>query len=95
MPITISKDLYACFDMLEQQLGQMRVSDRTIVRDDGDKPPTIGFLTSFQMPDIERFTGIGCPRAHLRLYSLVMRALGRDDRQLVALFPLSLSGPAQ
>ena len=47
------------------------------------------------MPDIERFSGIGCPRAHLRLYSLVMRALGRDDAQLVALFPLSFSGSTQ
>ena len=95
MPITISKDLHACLGRLEQQLGQMRVSDRIIVRDDGDRPPTVGLLTSFQMPNIERFTSIGCPRARLRLYSLIMRALGRDDGQLVALFPLSLSGLAQ
>ena len=44
---------------------------------------------------MERFTSIGCPRAHLKLYSLVMRALSRDDTQLVALFPLSLSGTTQ
>ena len=31
----------------------------------------------------------------LKLYDLVMRALGRDDGQLVALFPLSSSGLAQ
>ncbi|RVW63359.1 hypothetical protein CK203_060591 [Vitis vinifera] len=32
---------------------------------------------------------------HLRLYSTVMRAHGIDDAQLVALFPMSLSGAAQ
>ena len=72
MPILIYEDLHAC-------LGQMRVFDRTIVWDDSDKPSIISSLTSFQMPDIKRFTGFGFPRAHLRLYSLVMRALGRDD----------------
>ena len=47
------------------------------------------------MPNIERFIGIRCPRAHLKLLSLVMRALARDDTHLVALFPLSWSGAAQ
>ena len=47
------------------------------------------------MPEIERYTGIGCPRIHLRLYSTVMRAHGLDDAQMVMLFPMSLSGAAQ
>ncbi|RVW79679.1 hypothetical protein CK203_042421 [Vitis vinifera] len=47
------------------------------------------------MPDIERYTGIGCPRLHLRLYSTVMRAHGLDEPQMITLFPLSLSGAAQ
>ncbi|KAL6320790.1 hypothetical protein AAG906_008790 [Vitis piasezkii] len=45
--------------------------------------------------DIERYSGIGCPKIHLRLYSTVMRAHGIDDSQLVALFPMLLSGAAQ
>ncbi|RVW87079.1 Transposon Ty3-I Gag-Pol polyprotein [Vitis vinifera] len=49
----------------------------------------------FRMPEIERYTGIGCPRIHLRLYSTVMRAHGLDDAQMVMLFPMSLSGAAQ
>ncbi|RVW12671.1 hypothetical protein CK203_116473 [Vitis vinifera] len=47
------------------------------------------------MPDIERYSGIGCPKIHLRLYNTLMRAHGMDDAQLVALFPMSLSGAAQ
>ncbi|KAL6328275.1 hypothetical protein AAG906_034418 [Vitis piasezkii] len=42
----------------------------------------------FRMPDIERYSGIGCPKIHLRLYNTVMRAHGIDDAQLVALFPI-------
>ena len=57
----------------------MRILDRTIVWDDIDKPPTVSLLAGFQMSDKERFTTIGCPRAHPRLYNLFMRALGRDD----------------
>ena len=49
----------------------------------------------FRMPDIERYTGIGCPRIHLRLYSTMMRAHGLDESQMITLFPLSLSGVAQ
>ena len=47
------------------------------------------------MPGIERYTGIGCPKIHLRLYSTVMRAHGLDKVQLIMFFPMSLSGAAQ
>ena len=94
MPFPISEDLHACLDRLEQQLGHMKVSDMTMVWDDSDRPSIVSSLTSFQMPNIKRFTYVGCPRAHLRPYSLVMRSFGRDEGQLVALFPLFFSGLA-
>ena len=46
----------------------------------------------FQMPNIEHYSGIGCPEIHLRLYNTVMRVHGIDDAQLVVFFPMSLSG---
>ena len=49
----------------------------------------------FRMLEIERYTGIGCPCIHLRLYSTVMRTHGLDEAQMVMLFPMSLSGAAQ
>lgn len=52
-------------------------------------------LTKFKMLDIERYTGIGFSHIHLKLYSIVMRALGLDETQLITLIPLSLSGIAQ
>ncbi|RVW73138.1 hypothetical protein CK203_060274 [Vitis vinifera] len=49
----------------------------------------------FRMPEIERYTSVGCPRIHLKLYNIVMRALGLDEAQLLTLFPLSFSGTTQ
>ena len=49
----------------------------------------------FLMTDIERYTGIGCPRIHLQLYSAVMCGHRLDEAQMIMLFPLSLSGAAQ
>ena len=48
----------------------------------------------FRMPDIERYTGIGCPSIHLQLYNTVMRMHRLDETQMIMLFPLSLSGAA-
>ena len=52
-------------------------------------------LVEFRMPDIERYTGIGCPRIHLQLYSVVMHGQRLDEAQMIMLFPLLLSGGAQ
>ncbi|RVW90740.1 hypothetical protein CK203_046422 [Vitis vinifera] len=57
--------------------------------------PVASLPAKFRMPDIKRYTGIGCPRIHLRLYSTVMRAHGLDEPQMITLFPLFLSGAAQ
>ena len=52
-------------------------------------------LAKFRMPEIERYTGIGCPSIHLQLYSVVMRTHGLDESQMITLFLLSLSEAAQ
>ncbi|RVW62623.1 hypothetical protein CK203_063480 [Vitis vinifera] len=70
----------------------MRDPDEMISWDDPDDVSVATLPVGFRMPDIERYTGVGCPRIHLRLYSTVMRALGLDEAQLLTLFPLSLSG---
>ncbi|KAL6338540.1 hypothetical protein AAG906_020646 [Vitis piasezkii] len=66
-----------------------------MVWDDFDGLPVASLPAKFRMPEIERYTGIGCPRIHLRLYSTVMRAHGLDEAQMIMLFPMSLSGAAQ
>ncbi|RVW71181.1 hypothetical protein CK203_054414 [Vitis vinifera] len=69
--------------------------DEGLTWDDRDGIPTVSLPAKFRMPDIERYSGVSCPKIHLRLYSTVMRAQGIDDAQLVALFPMSLSRAAQ
>ena len=60
-----------------------------------DDLPVAALAVEFRMPDIERYTGIGCPRIHLQLYSIVMHGHRLDEAQMIMLFPLSLSGVAQ
>ncbi|KAJ9675477.1 hypothetical protein PVL29_024417 [Vitis rotundifolia] len=61
----------------------MRDLDEMISWDDTDDMPVATLPVGFEMPDMERYTGVGCPRIHLRLYSTVMRALGLDEAQLL------------
>ena len=49
----------------------------------------------FTMLEIKRYTDIGYPCIHLRLYNIVMRAHGLDEVKMVMLFPMSLSGATQ
>ncbi|RVW24501.1 Kinesin-like protein KIN-12D [Vitis vinifera] len=95
VPIPISEDPHARMDKLEQKLRQMRTSEGAITWEDFDGAPVASLPAKFRMPEIERYTGIGCPRIHLRLDSTVMRAHGLDDAQMVMFFPMSLSGAAQ
>ena len=82
-------------DHIEQHMRQMRVSDGSAVWDVLEGMPVANLPVKFRMPDIKRYTGIGCPRIHLRLYSTMMRAHGLDESQMITLFPLSLSGETQ
>nr|CAN68507.1 hypothetical protein VITISV_011339 [Vitis vinifera] len=94
-PVTIIEDPRSRMDRLEQRIRQMRDPDEMISWDDPDDVSVATLPVGFRMPDIERYTGVGCPRIHLRLYDTVMRALGLDEAQLLTLFPLSLSGVTQ
>ena len=88
-------DAHERMDRIEQRMRQLKVSDGSAVWDDLEGMPVASLSAKFRMPDIERYTGIGCPRIHLRLYSTVMRDHGLDEPQMITLFPLSLSGEAQ
>ena len=73
----------------------MRTSDGAITWEDFDGALVASLSTKFRMPKIERYIGIGCPHIHLRLYSMIMRAHGLDEAQMIMLFPISLSGTTQ
>ncbi|KAL6322025.1 hypothetical protein AAG906_003167 [Vitis piasezkii] len=72
-----------------------QLQDGGLTWDDRDGIPAASLPAKFRMPDIERYSGIGCPKIHLRLYSIVIRAHRIDDAQLVAIFPMSLNRATQ
>ena len=94
-PAPIIDNTQARIDRLEQRIRSLHVSDGVIGWDGYDDLPVAALPVEFRMPDIERYTGIGCPRIHLQLYSIVMCEHRLDEAQMIMLFPLSLSGAAQ
>ena len=94
-PTPIIDNTQARIDRLEQRIRSLHVSDGVIGWDGYDDLPVAALPVEFRMPDIKRYTGIGCPRIHLQLYSAVMRGHRLDEAQMIMLFPLLLSGAAQ
>ena len=94
-PAPIIDDTQARIDMIERRIMSLHVSDGVIGWDGYDDLPVATLPVEFRMPDIERYTGIGCPRIHLQLYNAVMRGHRLDEAQMIMLFPMSLSGAAQ
>ncbi|KAJ9697160.1 hypothetical protein PVL29_009085 [Vitis rotundifolia] len=91
----VPENTHARMDSIEQRIRQLRVSDSSSAWDDLDSMSVASLLVKFRMLDIERYTSVGCPRIHLRLYCIVMRAHGLDESQMITMFPLSLSGATQ
>ena len=70
----------------------LHVSNGVMIWDGYDDFPVAALPVEFRMLDIERYTGIGCPRIHLQLYNAIMHRHRLDEAQMITLFPLSLSG---
>ena len=94
-PAPIIDDTQARIDRIEQRIKSLHVSNGVIGWDGYDDLLVEALPVEFRMPDIKRYTGIGCPHIHLQLYNAVMRGHRLDEAQMIMLFPLSLSGAAQ
>ena len=94
-PAQIINDTQAHIDRIKQRIKSLHVSNGVIVWDGHDDLLVAALPVEFRMTDIERYTGIGCPRIHLQLYSTVMRGHRLNEAQMIMLFSLSMSGAAQ
>ena len=94
-PVEIINETQDRIDRIEQRIRSLHVSDGVKGWDGYDDLPMVALPVEFCMPDIEKYTGIGCPRIHLQLYSAIMRRHRLDEAQMIMLFPQSLSGAAQ
>ena len=64
-PAPIIDDTQARIDRIEQRIRSLHVYDGVIGWDEYDDLPVAALPVEFRMSDIERHTGIGCPRIHL------------------------------
>ena len=94
-PTPIIDDTQARIDRIEKRIRYLHVPDGVIGCDGYDDLPVATLPVEFRMPDIDRYTEIGCPHIHLQLYNVVMRGHRLDEAQMIMFFPLSLSGAAQ
>ena len=60
-------------------LCPLHVLDEVMGWDGYDDLPVVALPVEFRKPDIERYTGIGCPRIHLQLYNTVMGGHRLDE----------------
>ena len=60
-PTPIIDNTQVRIDRLEQRIRSLHVSDGVIGWDGYDDLPVAALPVEFRMPDIERYTGIGCP----------------------------------
>ena len=78
-PTPIIDNTQARIDRLEQRIRSLHVSNGVIGWDGYDNLLVAALPVEFRMPDIERYTGIGCHRIHLQLYNAVMRGHRLDE----------------
>ena len=91
----IIDDTQSRINRIEQRIRSLHVPDGVMGWDGYDDLLVAALPVEFRMSDIEKYTGIGCPRIHLQLYSAVMHRHRLDEARMLMLFPLSLSGAAQ
>ncbi|RVW39040.1 hypothetical protein CK203_089155 [Vitis vinifera] len=59
----------ARIERFEAKMRYIKLQDEGLTWDDRDDIPAASLPVKFRMPDIERYSGIGCPKIHLRLYN--------------------------
>ena len=64
-PVPIIDDTQARIDRIEQRIRSLHVLDGVMGWDGYDDLLVAALPVQFRRPDIERYTGIGCPRIHL------------------------------
>ena len=56
--------------------------------------PQVRAPSKFKMPSLDKFDGIGCPKAHLKMYKRALQSLGAIKEILAQMFQNTLIGAA-
>ena len=95
IPALVVDDTQALIDKIEQRMRSLHVFDVVMGWDGYTDFAVTTLVIEFHMPNIKRYTGIGCPCIHLQLYNAIMREHKLDEAHMIMLFPLSLSPTAK
>ncbi|XP_077244859.1 uncharacterized protein LOC143884896 isoform X2 [Tasmannia lanceolata] len=71
-----------------QDQGGFNPSDLTLF-------PEIRLPANFQMPDFDKYDGVGCPITHLQMFTIMCQPQGLSSEQMAQLFPVSLTKVAR
>ncbi|XP_077251852.1 uncharacterized protein LOC143891087 [Tasmannia lanceolata] len=75
-------------DIQFQDQGGFNPSDLTLF-------PEIRLPANFQMPDFDKYDGVGCPITHLQMFTIMCQPQGLSSEQMAQLFPVSLTKVAR
>ncbi|XP_077245728.1 uncharacterized protein LOC143885439 isoform X2 [Tasmannia lanceolata] len=75
-------------DIQFQDQGSFNPSDLTLF-------PEIRLPANFQMPDFDKYDGVGCPITHLQMFTIMCQPQGLSPEQMAQLFPVSLTKVAR
>ncbi|XP_077223129.1 uncharacterized protein LOC143856737 [Tasmannia lanceolata] len=75
-------------DIQFQDQGGFNPSDLTLF-------PEIRLPANFQMPDFDKYDGVGCPITHLQMFTIMCQPQGLSPEQMAQLFPVSLTKVAR
>ncbi|MBY3556038.1 hypothetical protein HGI15_22120, partial [Modestobacter lapidis] len=89
-PILLASKIEA----LERTLKGIRRADDLVDIRSLSLFPQARIPQQFKMPDLEKFDGTNCPKAHLKMYARAMQPRGADDELMAQLFQESLTGSA-
>ena len=78
-PAKVIDDTQTHIDRIEHRMRLLHISDGVMSWDGSDDLLVAALPAEFHMPDIERYTRIGCPSIHLQLYSAIMREHRLDE----------------
>ncbi|XP_077242635.1 uncharacterized protein LOC143883167 [Tasmannia lanceolata] len=75
-------------NMQIQEQGAFNLNDLTLF-------PEIRLPKNFQMPDFDKYDGMGCPTSHLQMFTIICQPQNLSPEQMAQLFPVSLTKVAR
>ncbi|XP_077230962.1 uncharacterized protein LOC143864031 [Tasmannia lanceolata] len=97
-PVTTQgdKSLAEKFEQLSKKVDNIKIREPDSFNPDNlTLFPEVHLPANFQMPDFDKYNGVGCPTSHLQMFIIMCQPQGLTPEQMAQLFPISLTGIAR